>query len=153
MAQLILEVVTPEHSEAASLILELNTELDALYHPDENHFSLDPHEVEGERGTFLLARVDGEPAGCGAVRMSADGRGEIKRMYVRPSWRGHGVGSALLARLELEAIERDARSLVLEMGDCQPAAEALYRRSGFATVPCWGAYLATPGSLCLEKVL
>ena len=153
MAQLILEVVSPKHPEAAALILELNSELDALDRPDENHFSLDPGEVQGARGAFLLARVDGESAGCGAVRMAPGGLGEIKRMYVRPAWRGHGVGSALLARLELEAIARGARSLVLEMGDSQPEAEALYRRSGFATVPCWGAYLSTPASLCLEKVL
>lgn len=148
-----LEVAAPTHPEAAELIGELNRLMDDLYHPDDNHFALDPTDVVGDSGAFLLARLGEEAVGCGAVRMLADGRAEVKRMYVRQPAQGTGVGRALLARLEGEARSRGATGLVLEMGDSQPAALGLYESFGFRPVPCWGEYLATPNSLCLGKDL
>lgn len=145
----VLEPSSPVDPEAARLIFELNAYLDDLYHPDDNHFRLDTDEVSGDRGAFFLARLDGEPVGCGAVRILDEGRAEVKRMYVRPEARGAGVGRAILERLEREARERGATELVLEMGDNQPDARALYESFGFVPIPCFGAYLATPNSQCL----
>ncbi len=151
MARLELHRASPGDPDAAALIAELNAELDALYRPDDNHFSLDESDVTDGRGAFLVARLEGGPVGCGAVRLLSDGRGEIKRMYVKPKARGQGVGRALLTRLEVEAKTLGATRLVLEMGDGQPVAEALYRGAGFSEIPCWGEYLATPASVCLGK--
>jgi putative acetyltransferase len=148
-----LAVASPTDEDAAALVSELNTLLDALYRPDDNHFRLAPGEVSGARGVFLVARREGEPIGCGAVRILPDGRGEIKRMYVRPGARSGGVGRRILERLEAEARRRGARALVLEMGSDQPAAAALYRGAGFTEIECWGEYLATPASVCLGKDL
>lgn len=139
--------------DAAELISELNGLLNDLYHPDDNHFRLDPGEVAGGRGIFLVARIGKQAVGCGALRMTDDGRAEVKRMYVRPSAQGRGVGRAILARLEEEARGRGATAMILEMGGRQPAARALYEAAGFTPVPCWGEYLATPTSRCLGKEL
>lgn len=144
---------SPSDPEAAELIGELNELLDGLHHPDDNHFSLDPSDVDGGTGVFLLARLDGQAVGCGAVRLLDGGRAEIKRMFVRPGAQGRGIGRAILERLEDEARGRGAVTVVLEMGDHQPAAAALYTAAGFAPVPCWGEYLATPMSRCLGKSL
>lgn len=149
----VLEESSPERPEAAGLISELNRFLDEIYHPDDNHFSLHSDEVTGPRGVFILARLDGEPVGCGAVRMLDAGRAEIKRMYVRPTAQGAGVGRAILAKLEDEARRRGATELVLEMGDDQPAARALYESWGLRPIPCFGEYLATPKSVCMGKDL
>ena len=146
---IVLEPSSPLVPEAAALITELNAYLDDLYHPDDNHFRLDADEVSGARGAFFLARLDGKPVGCGAVRILARGRAEVKRMYVRPHARGGGVGRAILERLQREARDRGAVELVLEMGDNQPDARALYESFGFAPIPCFGEYLATPKSQCL----
>lgn len=143
-----LVVSSPAEPEAVELIGELNRLLDDLYHPDDNHFRLDPEEVTGDRGIFVVVKVDGVASGCGALRVS-DGRGEIKRMYVRPAAQGNGVGRVILERLIEHARASGISSLVLEMGDSQPAARALYQSAGFAPIPCWGEYLATPASLCL----
>lgn len=151
--QLTLEEASPSDPEARELIGELNDLLGSLYDPDDNHFSLDPSEVDGSKGVFLIARVGGTPLGCGAVRLLEDGRGEVKRMYVRPESQGARVGTAILARLESEARRRGATGLVLEMGDRQAAARRLYESFGFEPVPCWGEYLATPNSVCLGKDL
>jgi GNAT superfamily N-acetyltransferase len=148
-----LVVSSPHDPDSAALILELNELLDHLYDPDENHFRLDAHEVTGDRGIFILARLDGRPVGCGALRLTADGKSEIKRMYVRPAVQGRGVGRMILSRLEDQARRLGATGILLEMGDGQPEARALYESAGFAPVPCWGEYLATPGSVCLGKDL
>lgn len=153
MDDLVLVETSLSDGDAASLILELNALLDELYSPDDNHFSLDPGEVIEGRGLFVVARVHDEPVGCGALRMIDARRGEIKRMYVRPAAQGRGAGTAILARLEQQARRLGADSLVLEMGPGQPSAAALYRRSGFTRIECWGEYLATPASICLGKQL
>ncbi|CAN5890589.1 GNAT family N-acetyltransferase [soil metagenome] len=144
---------SPIDPDAVGLIAELNELLDGLYRPDDNHFALDPTEVTEGRGLFLVARRGGVPMGCGALRMTADGRGEIKRMYVRPQTRGQGVGRNILTMLEAEARRLGATALVLEMGDSQPQAHGLYTRAGFSPIPCWAGYLATPASICLGKDL
>ncbi len=146
-----LRPASPDDPDATRLIDELNAELDALYRPDDNHFSLDRSEVAEGRGAFFVAFLEGQPVGCGAVRLIGEARAEIKRMYVRPNVRGRGVGRALLNRLESKASALGATSLVLEMGDSQPGADALYRGAGFREIPCWGEYLATPASVCLGK--
>src|SRR5712692_3435670 len=96
-------VLEPEDIQsplALELIGELNAELSSRYsEPGATHFRLDADEVAQGRGAFLIARVDGEVMGCGAVRRIGDGVAEIKRMYVRPQARGHGVGGAILSAL------------------------------------------------------
>lgn len=151
---LTLHVSSPSEPEALELIGELNTLLDGLYHPDDNHFSLDVDEVTAGRGAFLLARLDGRAVGCGGVRLLDDGRAEVKRMYVRPEARSRGIGRGILAWLEDEARSRGATALILEMGGDQPEARGLYTAFGMRAIPCWGEYVATiDNSVCLGKEL
>jgi hypothetical protein len=79
--------LTAEVSRA--LIDALNAELSGIYpEAGATHFGLDPEEVSGQRGAFLVIRLDGVPVGCGAVRLLDSTVGELKRMYVSPSARG-----------------------------------------------------------------
>jgi GNAT superfamily N-acetyltransferase len=136
------------------LIGELNAELDARY-PEEgaNHFRLDPDEVADGRGAFLVAYVDGQPVGCGAVRRIEPNVVEIKRMYVAPVARGRGVGRQVLLELEAEARRLGATRLVLETGPRQPEALALYSRAGFVEIPNFGEYAGCEFSVCMAKQL
>jgi GNAT superfamily N-acetyltransferase len=63
----------------------------------------DPEDLRPPRGTFLVARLDGRPVGCGAVKSVEPGVGSIKRMWVSPAVRRAGVGRRLLLALEEEA--------------------------------------------------
>jgi putative acetyltransferase len=139
---------------AQALIAALNAELDERY-PEEgaNHFRLDPHEVTEGNGAFYLAFAGDTPVGCGAVRRIDAGTAEIKRMYVAPAGRGGGIGRRILDILETEARRLGARRLVLETGERQPEALALYRRAGFAEIPLFGEYIGSPLSVCMEKHL
>jgi GNAT superfamily N-acetyltransferase len=72
---------------------------------------------------------------------------------VEPEERGKGVGRFVLESLEAAARRMGVRRLVLETGDQQDAAIALYRRAGFSRVDCWGEYATSATSVCFEKHL
>jgi len=137
---------------AADLIAALNGELSSRY-PEEgaNHFRLDPEEVVEGRGAFVVAYSGGKPLGCGAIRRMDENTAEIKRMYVEPSARARGVGRAVLRALEAEARRLEVGRIVLETGERQLEALALYRSSGFVRIPAFGEYVGAPLSVCMEK--
>jgi len=138
-----------------ALIESLNAELRGVYsEPGATHFRLEPEEVTGGRGAFLIVYHEGTPVGCGAVRLIDAGTAELKRMYVSPSLRGKGLGRRLVAALEAEARALGVRRLLLETGNRQAAAIALYRATGFQPIPLYGEYCLSPEtSLCFGKDL
>src|SRR5258708_182877 len=149
--------VAPEPFDSAGsrrLIAALDAELGALY-PPEHRFgpNFKPEQIEGGRGTFLVARHDGRAVACGAIRLLDETTAEVKRMYSEPILRGTGVGRGVLEGLEAAARDLGVRRLVLETGVHQHAAIGLYRRAGFTRVDCWGEYAASPTSVCFEKAI
>jgi putative acetyltransferase len=144
----------PLDSEASrALIHALDAELSGIYpEPGSTHFNLDPDEVTPGRGVFLMVCCDGNPVGCGALRLLDPETAELKRMYVAPGLRGKGLGRKLVAALEAEGRALGVRRLVLETGVRQSAALALYRASGFHPIPLYGEYCLSPNtSICLGK--
>lgn len=98
-----------------------------------------PGEYTPPRGALLLARVDGELAGCCALRPldAADypNAGEMKRLYVRKAFRGFGLGRQL-AEAALDAARLAGYACVLlDTLDDMEAARALYEDLGFAAIP------------------
>ena len=94
---------------------------------------------------MLVARDDeGIAVGCGALRHLGDGIAEVKRMYVAPSGRGHGIGKAVLAGLEDAARDRGWTTLRLETGPGQPEAVRLYLSAGSRPIPAFGGYVGAP---------
>jgi GNAT superfamily N-acetyltransferase len=105
-------------------------------------------------GVFVVVRDgDGRALACGGVARFDGTRGELKRMYVVPDARGGGLGRLLLEELERHARDLGYAALVLETGDRQEAALALYERSGFVRRRCWPPYASRTLSLCFEKRL
>src|SRR3954468_22122722 len=115
--------------------------------------AVDPAEFLPPVGLFLIAEVDGIPAGCGAWRVHEPGVVEVKRMYVAPPFRRVGLAQALLDALELTAARAGHRFVVLNSGYRQPEALALYDRAGYGPVPGYGVYAAAPGAVFLGKEL
>lgn len=85
-------------------------------------------------GVFLVVEVDGDPVGCGGVRMLEPARGEIKHLWIRPAARGTGLGRGLLAELERRAAGLGATEVVLDTNARLEAAQSLYRSSGYVDV-------------------
>jgi GNAT superfamily N-acetyltransferase len=143
-----------DQPEVRVLIQALNAELTERYPEDgANYFRLDPDEVRPGRGAFLVAYLDGVAVGCGATRLLDQHTAEIKRMYVLPGNRGRRIAAQVLAELERHARTLGARELVLETGDRQQEAIAVYRRAGFRAIPLFGEYLQSPLSMCMGKAL
>jgi len=139
---------------SVALVAELLDELLARYgfaDPDPDH--LDVPQLAAPHGTFVLACIDTEAVGCGALRRADEHVGEIKRMYVRPAWRGQGVSRAVLLAVEARARELGYERLILETGTRQPEAIALYTSSGYEPIPSYGAYRWSPLSRCFGRTL
>ena len=102
-----------------------------------NSIPADAADLRPPRGIFLLARLDGRPVGCGAVKATEPGVGSIKRMWVSQEVRGTGVGRRLLLALEKEAAAFGMRLLRLETNRSLHEAQALYRRNGYREVPAF----------------
>jgi GNAT superfamily N-acetyltransferase len=116
-----------------------------------------PGEFTAEaRGRFLLASIDGAPVGCAGIRALPEvgpGVAEAKRMFTAPHARRRGVGAALLRACEDAARELGYTRLVLETGEMQPEAIALYRSLGYTDIEPFGPYAGEAIALHLGKVL
>ena len=111
-----------------------------------------PGKYAPPTGRLLLARFnnppDDQPAGCVALRAFDQTRGEMKRMFVRPAFRGHRIGEALLTTLINEARTIGYAELLADtIPGVMTTALAMYERHGFeriapysADTPC-GAHL------------
>ncbi|WP_323749371.1 GNAT family N-acetyltransferase [Curtobacterium sp. VKM Ac-1393] len=112
--------------------------------------SVDPSTVV----TSVLALDEsGEPLGHIAIRRLGD-EVELKRLIVLTAARGKGAATALLDECERIGRELGAPRLILQTGDKQPDAVALYEKTGWSPIPVYAPYAATmPWSFCFEKAL
>jgi GNAT superfamily N-acetyltransferase len=102
---------------------------------------------------YLAVVVDRRVVACGAWQPLEDGVAEIKRMFVRPAYRGQGIARQLIVALEEEALAAGRPILRLETGTYLPAALHLYRSAGYHPIPVFGEYVGNPFSVCFEKRL
>jgi putative acetyltransferase len=91
-----------------------------------------PGKYAPPQGALLLALVDGQPAGCVAMRDLGDRRCEMKRMFVPGAFRGHGVGRGLAEAIIAAAKRAGYASMRLDTSKNQLDAIRLYERVGFA---------------------
>lgn len=140
----------PDSPDAIVLIAELEAHLAPLY-PHESRHGYSVEKLIAEAVAFFVIRYDDTPAGCGGVKLFGAEYGEVKRMYVRPQFRGLGLGQLMLDHLADYARGHGIRLLRLETGMHQRAAISLYERVGFRPIPPFGEYKEDPLSRYYEK--
>ena len=86
-------------------------------------------------GLFVLARLRGEPVGCGGLKRIDSATGEIKRVWTAPPARGLGVARRILGRLETEAARIGCAVLRLDTNKALAEAQAFYLKQGYRDVP------------------
>ena len=102
--------------------------------------SFDPgRTLPADDAVFLVARLDRQPAACGALRTLEPGLGEILRMWVDHAHRGLGLGARMLDALEHEASALGHRAVRLYTNRSLAEAKAMYRSHGYAEIPRYNA--------------
>ena len=132
-------------------LIQLNVEyLSWVFNGIEEYFGVPSNEVVGmpaseyvptvidkvcgdppPKGVFYLLRIDGSLAGMGGLRFVKSGLGEIKRIYVRPAYRGMRLGELLLRRVLSDATDFGYKKLCLDSGPFMKSAQRIYETAGF----------------------
>ena len=142
----------PDTPDAVALIDELEAHLASLYPAASRHgFSVE--KLLREEVAFFLLRAGGTPAACGGIKLFGTEYGELKRMYVRPRFRGRGFGKLILDHLAEHARHHGVLLLRLETGIHQREAIGLYESMGFRRISPFPPYREDPLSRCYEKKL
>jgi N-acetylglutamate synthase-like GNAT family acetyltransferase len=109
------------------------------------------------RDLFYLVEIDGVIIGMGALDQIREKTGAIKRMYIRPAYRGKGIGKALLQQLLQKAKELEYHSIYLDSAKFMIAAYNLYRSFGFIECEEYPETEILPRArshwLCMKKTL
>jgi DNA-binding MarR family transcriptional regulator/ribosomal protein S18 acetylase RimI-like enzyme len=137
-AGLVEVAVEDPRSDAARFCLEayyaeLNARFETGFDPA-RAISTTAEELTEPAGLLLVARLHGEPIGCGALKLRGDVPFYIKRMWVAPEARGLGVGRRILSELEDHARRRGAEVVYLETNKTLREAASLYRSAGYVEV-------------------
>ena len=138
----LLTPATPELLDATRAIFRDYAEslgIDLCFQDFDTELATLPGEYAPTQGALLLALVDGEVAGCGALRPLAEAdyanACEMKRLYVRPAFRRFGIGRLLAQALMDRGMQAGYSSLLLDTLDDMEAARGLYASLGFEEIP------------------
>ncbi|MER5890038.1 GNAT family N-acetyltransferase [Streptomyces sp. NPDC001941] len=158
---MLIRTVPFDHPDALRLNDEVQLEYAERYGGEGDVTPLDPAMFAPPRGLYLIAYDEhGTPLATGGWRSQdlndegyADGDAELKRMYVVRPARGRGLARRVLAALEADARAAGRTRMVLETGDMQPEAIALYGSSGYLPCAKFGHYRTYDSSRCFAKPL
>ena len=137
------------------LIAELDADLRSRYGATQALYA--PLNHVKDDTAFVIA-IDSDVASgaalaCGGFRPYDASAVELKRMFVAPAARRHGIAKALIAELEAWAREQGFTAAILETGTAQTEAIALYQRCGYTPIPAFPPYVGMPVSVCMRKAL
>jgi GNAT superfamily N-acetyltransferase len=148
-----LETADPLGHEASRLLRQMRAESLSRYGDILDASRPVTNEPLVPRSVFLVARLEGRPVGCAALRPINAEVAEVKRMYVLRPVRRRGIARLLLAELEAKGALFGYTTLRLETGNRQPEAVALYESCGFRRIPSYGPHVEDPLSICFEKAV
>jgi len=148
--ELVIERALQATDDVVALLEALNQALDVGYSPDQKH-ALSVDQLFQAQIRFFVAKLDGEAVACGGIGFY-DGYAELKRMYAKPSVRGKGLATAVLARLEAEAQGAGIAAVRIETGNLQHAAMRFYERAGYRQCGAFGPYAEMPPNAIATSV-
>jgi ribosomal protein S18 acetylase RimI-like enzyme len=157
-----IELLTPATpallDEARAIFREYANSLDVdlCFQDFEAELASLPGEYTAPQGALLLATVDGEVAGCGALRplpgCDYANACEMKRLFVRPAFRRFGLGRLLAQALLDRGLQAGYSAMLLDTLDDMEAARGLYASLGFEEIPPY-YFNPIPGAHYLKAVL
>ncbi len=142
---------TSQNIDFGTLVIDLNNYLAEQYGEIQKQYT--PHNKVDGIDTVIVVYDGKTPIGCGCFKPYDDKAIEIKRMFVRPENRKQGVGALIMQNLEQWATELGYTASILETGDNQPEAVALYEKIGYVVTEKYGVYVNLNNSICMRKSL
>ena len=141
----------PREPSIQALIAALDDYMLNLY-PSESTHRTETEILASESARFYSATLANRLCGCGAILLKNPDYAEVKRVFVSPEARGHGVGRKILQKLETSALSLGRDTLRLETGIYQPEALSLFSSFGFIQCKRFGDYpVDDPNSVFMEK--
>jgi len=141
----------PEHLDFRKLIALLDEDLSANNGEDQAFFT--QFNKTDTIKHAIVAYIDGNAVGCGAIKEFGEETMEIKRMFVHPEFRRQGIAKKILEQLEVWANELKYGTCILETGNKQKEAVTLYQKLGYEVIPNYGQYEKVESSICMQKKL
>ena len=139
-----------ENQDFIDLVKDLDCYL-ALKDVEEHDFYAQFNKINHLEKCIIVYENE-EAVGCGAIKPYDNHSMEVKRMFVKPEFRGQGFASKILSELELWAKEKDYTSTILETGKRQTEAVRLYSKT-YEKISNYGQYDAVDNSVCFKKNL
>jgi putative acetyltransferase len=149
--KLLLHRTDSENVDFQALVHELDKDL-KIRDGEDHAFFAQFNKIDLIRHV-VVAYEEQMAVGCGAIKEYSQGIMEVKRMYVRPEYRGKGIATLVLKELEKWSREINFPRLILETGIKQPEAIQLYKKNEYVQIPNYGQYEKVESSVCFEKYL
>jgi GNAT superfamily N-acetyltransferase len=149
----LVRAVRYDEPEAQAVMTAALAELASRYGGTGDDTPMEPDEFMPPRGGFVVGLLDGVPVAGAGWRAHGDEDAELKRMFTAASVRGRGIGRRVLAAVEESARAQGRKRVILEVGDLQPEAIAMYHACGYERIENFGYYRDEPGCLSFARVL
>jgi len=147
-------VYTDAHNDDFVLLChELDDFLNRLVGGEENRSQYLPLNSLQDIHDVIIAYDDDIPVGCASFKRFEEDTVEVKRVFVKKSYRRKGISKELMRLLEERAKEKGCSKLLLESGEPLTAAMGLYRSIGYVVIPNYGEYKCMKNSICMGKDL
>ncbi|CAN1569370.1 rimI, ribosomal-protein-alanine acetyltransferase [Flavobacteriaceae bacterium] len=147
---LIIKISNPNNQSAYAIIEELSQNLYERFGSDGKN-SFTDWEYNNSKYLFVVAELDHEILGCGAIRPLSEKTGEVKRMFAK--YPRKNIGQSILSFLETKAKELHYDTLVLETRVKNEEACSFYKKSDYIQIPNYGKYAGRIDAICFQKIL
>jgi GNAT superfamily N-acetyltransferase len=141
-----------DEPEVRRLVAEAMAELSRRYGGSGDDTPVAPSDFAPPDGAFFVAYAGEELVGCAGWRRHGQDA-ELKRMFTTEAARGRGVARKVLAAIEESARAAGCKRVILETGDKQPEAIALYLKCGYEQIEDFGYYKGEEGVLSFARTL
>lgn len=145
-----IKITNPNDEKVLAIIEELSANLYLRFGSDGKN-SFTDWQYDNSKFVFIIAEIDNEIVGCGAIRPIDENIGEVKRMYSK--FPGKRIGQTILSFLENKAKAIGYSDLVLETRVKNQEATQFYQKQGYKVIPNYGKYTDRPEAICFGKSL